>query len=39
MDIGHRQRRIDDPREGGDVLELLERAVLADRLEDPLVRP
>ena len=34
MDIRHRDRGVDDARQGRDVLELLERAVARDLLED-----
>jgi hypothetical protein len=37
VDIGHRQRRLDDARKRGDVLQLLERAVGHDRLEQHAV--
>ena len=33
VDVGHRQARLDDPRQRGDVLELLERVVGSDRVE------
>ena len=37
MDVGHRERRIDDPGERGDVLQLLQRPVAPDRLEQHVV--
>ncbi len=33
MDVRHRDGRVDDPRQSGDVLELLERKVVGDRIE------
>ena len=38
VDVGHRERRVDDPRERRDVLELLQRPVAADRVEEHVVR-
>jgi hypothetical protein len=32
MNVRHRQRGLDDPRQGGDVLKLFERSVVEDRL-------
>ena len=34
VDVRHRHRRLDDAGQRGDVLELLQRAVVADRVED-----
>jgi len=35
VDVRHRDRGLDDAGQGGDVLELCERVVAADRLEQP----
>jgi hypothetical protein len=37
VDVGHRHRRLDDPRQRRDVLQLLERVVALDRAEQALV--
>src|SRR5690606_30032562 len=38
MDVGHADRRPDDPRKTGDVRDLLDRSVVADVLHEPVVR-